>query len=318
MKEYILVTGGCGYIGSCCVHELIKKKYNVIVIDKKIRDFNSDVLYICGDIKNRKLLCDIFSRYSVSCVIHFASYIDVNESIKSPIKYYNNNILGTLSLLDCMVKKNVKKIIFSSSAAVYGMQEEIPISENLKLQPINAYGNTKLCIERMIIDYNKAYGINYVIFRYFNAAGADLKNNLGENHKPETHIIPLIINSEQFKLFGDTYKTPDGSCIRDYVHILDISGAHIKAIKYKNNDIFNIGSGVGYSNIDIIDKIKRLYKKKKYNILVCDKRAGDPDKLIADNKKMLNIFRYKLKYNIDDILKHAIKYHCSGIKNNGF
>ncbi len=258
MAKKILVTGGAGYIGSNCVRALQKNGYEVIVFDNLVyghrKALPENVAFIEGDLSDKKLLSELFKKYSVAAVVHFAAYAYVGESMENPRKYFINNYVNGLNLLNAMVENHVNKIVFSSSCAIFGIPEKIPISEDLPTSPINPYGETKLMFEKTLDWYEKAYGLKSVCLRYFNAAGADF--GVGEDHNPETHLIPLILQvalgkRENIKIFGTDYPTEDGTCIRDYIHISDLSEAHVLSLKHlfeKNKSgKYNLGSEKGYS-----------------------------------------------------------------------
>lgn len=319
MQKKVLITGGAGYIGSHASLYLKQKGFLPIVIDKFLHNqyFPNDIgIVYRGDIGDRVLLDSIFQSHEIECVMHFAANIEVGESVVNPSKYYNNNVSNTLVLLDAMIANNVKKIIFSSSCAVYGVPEEIPITEKCNLDPISPYGKTKFFIESILQDYDRAYGLKYVSLRYFNAAGAMPEFGLGEQHQPETHLIPILFKSMDsnmpFKLFGNDYATKDGTCVRDFLHVWDISQAHYLAFKYLLNfgdsEIFNLGSENGFSVKDIIDHIENIYNKK-INIVLENRREGDPAILLADSYHIKNVLKWSPSYSdLDLILKSAYNF----------
>lgn len=327
----ILVTGGAGYIGSHTVKELIKQKFQVVVYDnlsyghRKAVDKKAKL--IVGDVGNTKKLDQVFKTEKPDAVIHFAGFIQVSESVKNPAKYYYNNTCFTVGLLETMVKNNCRYIVFSSSAGVYGQPKKMPISEDDPKDPINTYGRTKLMVEKILQSYNEAYGIKYCALRYFNASGASQDSEIGEDHNPETHIIPLIIQTalgrqKEFTIFGKDYKTPDGTCIRDYIHVEDMADAHIKAIKYlktKNkSDIFNFGIGKGFSNLELIKAVKKV-SGVDFPVKYGPRRSGDPDELIADSTRAKKILNWQPEYvKIEDIIRTAWEWHknhSSGFKS---
>ena len=313
----ILVTGGAGYIGSHTVKELVRTKHKVVVYDNLTKghkwavDKKADL--VVGDLLDNQKLEKVFLKYKPEAVIHFAGLIEVGESVLDPQKYYINNIVGTLSLLEAMVKTKVKKIVFSSSAAVYGNPQKTPIKEEDLKIPTNPYGNTKKIIEDILKDYGRAYDVSSVSLRYFNAAGADKDGQLGEVHDPETHLIPKIldslIKSKEIGIFGSNYKTPDGTCVRDYIHVEDLAQAHILAIKYLKNKKgkfeFNLGSGKGFSVKEIIKNSERVTGIKA-KISVKPKREGDPATLLADISKAKRQLKWGPKYSdLDYIIETA-------------
>ncbi|ANQ53457.1 UDP-galactose-4-epimerase [Thermosipho sp. 1063] len=316
----ILVAGGAGYIGSHVCKMLNERGYNVIVLDNLSnghREFAKYGKFIPGDISDKKLLDIIFEHYNIAAVMHFCAYIEVGESVINPYKYYENNVSNTLVLLNSMLKHNVNKFIFSSTAAVYGMPEKIPIKEDAPKNPINPYGKSKYMVEEILDDFDKAYNLKSIRFRYFNAAGADESGEIGEAHNPETHLIPLILDAalgkrESIKIFGTDYETKDGTCIRDFVHVNDLANAHIKGLEYllKENktDCFNLGSGNGYSVREVIEKVKEI-TNIDFKVEEVERRPGDPAYLIADNQKAKKILSWEPKYSLDDIIKTAWTWH---------
>lgn len=326
----ILITGGAGYIGSHVVLRLLEESsHEIVVFDnlenghlstietlKSVRDFS----FVKGDLKNPNDLKNLFQNFDIDSVIHFAAYICVEESVQNPRKYYSNNLVGTVNLLNKMIDYGVKRIVFSSTAAVYGEPKYIPIDENHSKNPINPYGKTKFMIEEILDDYDKAYGLKSIRLRYFNVAGADSQNRIGESHKPETHLIPNILasatdHSKVFNLFGDDYNTRDGTCVRDYVNIEDLASAHILALKYlaeKNqSDCFNIGTKNGNTVKEVFETCEKI-TSKKINLRVNSHRDGDPESLVADNTKAEKILKWKSQKTLDDSIKTAyawIKKH---------
>jgi UDP-glucose 4-epimerase len=292
----ILVTGGAGYIGSHTVKHLKKHGYETVVFDNLSTGHKESVknaLFIQGDLSDRQKLEEVFKTFSIDTVIHFAASAYVGESVIDPGKYYRNNICNALDLLECMKKNNVKDIIFSSSCATYGIPDAVPITEDMLQSPISPYGMTKYVFERILLDFEKAYSFNFVSLRYFNAAGADQDGELGEDHDPETHVIPLLLkniytNKNSFTVFGDNYPTKDGTCIRDYIHVDDLADAHVKAVEYlkKQNhfNFINLGTGVGISVLELIAAAEKITEKKA-NVKICDRRPGDPAELIASYQR---------------------------------
>ena len=335
MKKTILIPGGAGYIGSHTAYLLAQQGHHVVILDKFVHNQNFShnwATIIEGDFADKKLLEKIFVTYNVDAVMHFAAFIEVGESVKNPQRFYQNNVVKTLTLLDTMLAHNVKKFIFSSSCAVYGEPIKIPMTESHPCNPISPYGKNKLAVEFALQDYDRAYGLKYVSLRYFNACGALPEEGLGEQHDPETHIIPLMIRAIKqnkiFKIFGTDYDTPDGTCIRDYIHVLDIAQAHILALKHidkcgmippaegvhleqgvhleNRSDHFNLGSGSGFSVKEMITKVEKIFGKKM-DIQKIARRPGDPAILLADPSKAKTILGWEPKYSdLEKILESAI------------
>lgn len=318
----ILVCGGAGYIGSHTVYKLIEQGNDVIIVDNlqsgHLKAVNKNAKFYKGDIRDSKFLEKVFSENKIESVLHFAANSLVGESMVKPLLYFNNNVYGMQILLETMVKFNIKNIVFSSTAAVYGEPKRIPIVESDETNPTNTYGETKLTMEKMMKWCNKAYGINFVALRYFNVAGALEDGSIGEDHHPETHLIPLILQvplkkREFITVFGTDYPTADGTCIRDYIHVLDLADAHIKAVKYLENgnesNIFNLGNGIGFSVKEMIDAAKEV-TKKDIKVVLGEKRAGDPAQLVASSEKARKILEWSPKYtNIKEIVKDAWTWH---------
>ena len=318
----ILVSGGAGYIGSHTVHELINQNKDVIIVDNlqsgHLKAVHPKAKFYKGDIRDSEFLDKVFSENNVEAIIHFAANSLVGESMEKPLLYFNNNVYGMQILLESMVKHNIKNIVFSSTAAVYGEPKKIPILEEDETNPTNTYGETKLTMEKMMKWVNKAYGITFVSLRYFNACGALEDGSIGEDHFPESHLIPLILQvplkkREAITVFGEDYKTPDGTCIRDYIHVLDLADAHIKAVEYlqKGNEsnIFNLGNGVGFSVKEIIDCAKEA-TNEEIKVVIGERRAGDPAKLIASNEKARKILGWEPKYtDVKDVISTAWGWH---------
>lgn len=319
----ILVVGGAGYIGSHTVKELILKGKKVIVLDNLSTGHREAVdgkaVFIQGDLGNDKIVEQIFETYPVEAVMHFAANSLVSESVQKPLKYYKNNVVSTLTLLEKMIEYDVKKFIFSSTAATYGIPEQIPITEETTTNPINPYGCSKLMIEQILQDFSKAYNLQYTILRYFNAAGADESGEIGEDHNPETHLIPIILQHllrqrEYISIFGTDYPTSDGTCIRDYIHVTDLAHAHILALQALLNSsgnmrkVYNLGNGQGYSVKEIIEKCEEVTGKKA-SIYYGERRAGDPAVLIASSKKIEVELGWKPVYELKDIIATAWRWH---------
>ena len=317
----ILVTGGAGYIGAHTVKQLRDKGHDVIVYDSLEnghREAVFDAALEVGNILDKKKLDETMKKYQIDQVIHFAAYALVGESMIYPHKYYINNVTGTLNLLDCMLNNNIKQIVFSSTAAVYGEAQQIPIEEDSVKKPTNVYGNTKLIIEGILEDYQRVYGLQYVSLRYFNACGADPSGQIGEDHDPETHLIPIVLEAALGKrdwvsIYGADYSTKDGTCIRDYIHVNDLSHAHIKALKIleggKAKGIYNLGNGSGFSVYEVIQSVERV-TELKVPIKEEKRRVGDPGILIASwdkARKELDWVPYYTK--LDDIIRTAWEWH---------
>lgn len=311
----ILVTGGAGFIGSVVVKKLLNKGYFVVVYDNLSKGYKNSIdsraEFIKGDLKDKELLEDSLKKHNINAVIHLAGFIEAGESMKNPFKYFQNNVFNGTNLLEAMIKNNIKKIIFSSSAGVYASKETL-ISENDVKEPASIYGETKLMFEKILKWYNKIYGINYIALRYFNACGS--YNGLGEQHNPETHLIPLVIltalgKRESINIFGTDYNTPDGTCIRDFIHVEDIADAHIlglENIKNKTNE-YNIGTGEGISVKEIIKKVKKI-TKKDFIVNEKQKREGDPAILIANPNKAKKELNWIPKHNIDECIKDSFEF----------
>ena len=309
-RPTILVTGGAGYIGSHTVHALSEQGYNVIVLDTfvhnqtvpasfKIKSCFSEnffpkknIVVLKKDFSDQNILADIFMHYNIAAVMHFAACIEVGESVKNPRLFYHNNVVKTVRLLESMLTHGVKQFIFSSSCAVYGIPKKVPITEDHPKNPISPYGKNKLIVEMALEDFAKAYNFRFVSLRYFNAAGALPQYGLGEQHKPETHLIPLLFDAahqeKPFYIFGNDYPTPDGTCVRDFLHVQDLATAHIQAVEYLakggTSDAFNLGTGNGFSVKEIIEAVKAV-SGKSIKTIVTEKREGDPPALIADPTK---------------------------------
>lgn len=321
-----LVTGGAGYIGSHMAYLLLDMGYEVVIFDNlevghievinKMKTLFKSVHFVKGDLRNKEDIDKVFKNYKIDGVIHFAAYSLVGESVIQPKKYWRNNVYGTLNLLDSMVENNVLKIVFSSTCATYGEPKYIPIDELHPQNPINPYGQTKLTVEKIMDDYSNAYNLKSVRLRYFNVAGADSKLRCGEWHNIETHLIPNILKStinegKTFEIFGDTYGTKDGTCIRDYIDIADLTDAHIKALKYLENggktDYFNLGTECGSSVMEVFECAKKITGKEiKYEIK--DKREGDPATLIGNSKKAREILGWVPKHTLKDSIKNAYEW----------
>jgi len=318
MSSHILLTGGAGYIGSHMALMLKDQGYQPIVIDLKNNvclEKNNIPIYI-GDIGDQEFVLNILKKvdFKINAVMHFAGVIEVGESVINPIKYYEQNFSRTLNLLEVLIKNNIKKFIFSSTAAIFGEPEYTPINELHPKKPLNPYGQSKLFVENSLKDLDQSLGLKSVCLRYFNAAGADPKLRTGESHNPETHLIPLVLQAalgvrKNIKIFGDDYETPDGSCIRDFIHVEDLCAAHLLALKYldKNNQSnqFNLGNSHGTSVKEIIEIAQKI-TGKNIPVEICPRRAGDPKILIADNQKAKKILGWEPRYtHMEEIIQHA-------------
>lgn len=318
----ILVTGGAGYIGSHTVTELLKQGHEIIVFDNLIYGHKEavDCPLVVGDLLHKEEITLVFEKKKFDGVIHFAAYALAGESMKEPAKYFENNLQGGLNLLEAMKNHSVSKIVFSSSCAVYGYPEKLPVSEDEGKKPVSVYGESKLMFEAILRWYDRLYGIKNVCLRYFNACGASLDGSVGEDHNPETHLIPLAIGTalgqrEKQIIFGNDYKTPDGTNIRDYVHVSDLATAHIKSMEYlqkKNiSDCFNVGTGKGYSVKEIIEAVKKV-SGVDFKVEIGERRPGDPDAVWADNTKIKKVLGWEPKYSdLETIVKTAWNWHKS-------
>ena len=316
----VLVVGGAGYIGFITVQELLKQGHQVVIFDhfqthspQKIHP----VPHIKGDITHFDQIKSALEKVKPDAVIHFAAYIQMGESVQNPRKYYQNNVLGSFNLANAMVETGVDKLVFSSTAGVYGNPERIPIQEDDRKQPTNPYGETKLAIERMFRWYERPYGLRSISIRYFNAAGATLDGSLGEDHQPESHLIPNIIKAQlegrEFTLFGDDYPTEDGTCVRDYIHVLDLATAHIAALNKlqtgASSNYYNAGTGHGYSNKQIIQMVEKV-SGKPVRVKVMPRRPGDANILVADTTKIRQELDWQPKYSdLETIIKTAYLWH---------
>lgn len=320
----IIVLGGAGYIGSHAVAELVNRGYNVVVVDN-LKTGHKEAIhekakFYQGDIRDKDFLSSVFDRETVDGVMHFAASSLVGESMEEPLQYLNNNVYGTQILLEVMEQFGVKNIVFSSSAATYGEPEQVPIIESMPTNPESTYGDTKLIMEKMMKWCDKAYGMKYVALRYFNVAGAKSDGTIGEDHQPESHLVPIILQvalgqREKLAIYGDDYNTPDGTCIRDYVHVEDLIDAHIRSLEYLENggesNIFNLGSSKGFSVQEILGAARSV-TEKTIPAEVVARRAGDPGILIASSDKARKILGWEPKYtDIKDIIATAWEWHES-------
>lgn len=318
----ILVLGGAGYIGSHTALELVKAGNEVVIADNLVTGYRKAIpegaKFYEGDLRDSDFLDNLFHQEKIDAVIHFAAYSLVGESVTNPLKYYDNNLYGTKVLLEAMVKNNVGKIVFSSTAATYGEPENIPILESDRTCPTNPYGETKLAMEKMFKWTAEAHGLRYVSLRYFNACGADESGTIGEAHNPESHLIPLILQvpngkRETISIYGTDYDTPDGTCIRDYIHVTDLAQAHILAVQYLNNggesDIFNLGNGVGYSVREVIETARKV-TGHPIPATETSRHAGDPARLVASSEKAKSVLGWKPVHDsLEEIIASAWNWH---------
>ncbi|ALC92526.1 UDP-galactose-4-epimerase [Bacillus sp. FJAT-18017] len=318
----ILVTGGAGYIGSHVTKDLLDKGYQVAVLDNlstgHIQAVDKRALFFFGDLGNENRLDEIFKSLPIKAVMHFSANCLVGESVQTPLKYYQNNVCNTICILNKMLEYNVKHFVFSSTCATYGVPDSSVISENHLTSPINPYGHSKRMIEIILQDLFNSHGLNFVSLRYFNVGGAHFSGEIGEDHKPETHLIPNVFRhlqgkSDYIDVYGDNYNTPDGTCIRDYIHVLDLSRAHILALEYlvkqqHCSEIFNLGNELGHSVLDVI-KTCEMVTGKKATIRFLERRAGDPPKLVASSEKIKRLLGWKSKYDLTQIILSAWKWH---------
>jgi len=320
-KGHVLVAGGAGYIGSHVCKALHKKGFTPVVIDNFGHGYSEFVKWgptVEADIWDEESIAQLIDQFSPVAVLHFAAFIDVSESVSDPKKYYQNNLAGTLAFLNLLVEKGIKRVVFSSTAAVYGEPVEVPIKESHRLVPISPYGKGKFFVEQILADFERAYGMSSVVFRYFNAAGADADGELGEDHVPETHLIPLVLDAAcgrkpSITVFGTDYDTPDGTCIRDYIHVSDLADAHVLALEYLlkggESKIYNLGNGHGYSVKDVIDVVEDV-TGKKVPIVEGARREGDPGILVADSGLVRKELGWQPKYSsLSDIVGHAYAFY---------
>ncbi len=312
----VLVVGGAGYIGSHAARVLQRKGYEVIGYDNLstgFRELAEGFELIVGDISDSAKLAAVLRR--CDAVMHFAAHAYVGESVENPRKYFRNNVTGALALLDAVMESRVRKFIFSSTCAVYGNPVKVPITESNPRQPVNPYGATKLAFENALESYSHAYGLRFVSFRYFNAAGADESGKIGENHHPETHLIPLIFQAIQGKraaleIFGDDYSTPDGTCVRDYIHVNDLADAHVLGLEYVSkaeSAALNLGTGKGYSVHEVVAAVEKV-TGHKVPTHIGPRRAGDPAELVADPSRAERSLNWKAKRSLEEIIASAWKW----------
>lgn len=324
----ILIVGGAGYIGSHTNKLLNQRGYETVVFDNLIyghREFVKWGKFYLGDLNDKEQIRECFRQYPIKTVMHFSAFAYVGESVIDPAKYYRNNVANTLNLLDVMREFGVNYFIFSSTCATYGIPEKIPITEDHPQRPVNPYGKSKLMIEQILADYDRAYGIKHINLRYFNAAGADSDGKIGEWHDPETHLIPLTIYAalginDNIKIFGTDYPTRDGTCIRDYIHVTDLADAHIRALEilYHTNESesFNLGNGNGYSVREVINIVKRV-TKKDFKVIETERREGDPPVLISSSKRAEEMLRWMPECkDIESIIETAWRWYRRIAKEN--
>jgi UDP-glucose 4-epimerase len=317
----VLVTGGAGYIGSFMVRRLLDDRHEVVVLDSLERGYQEAVdtraVFKQGDILDLANVRSVFSEHQFDAVMHFAAYISVAESMEEPGKYIRNNVLSTMQLLDLMHEKNVRKFIFSSTGTVYGSPEELPIPETHKTAPENPYAESKLMVERILHWYHEAHGISYAILRYFNASGAALDGSMGELHDPETHLIPNAIKAAldgtDFTLYGTDYETKDGTCVRDYIHVLDLIEAHMLTLKKMDNTpgsyTYNVGTGIGITNKEVIEMVKKI-SGNDFPIITKERRPGDVAETVADSAKIMSELQFVPKHSdLETIITTAWKWH---------
>ena len=318
----ILVCGGAGYIGSHTVHQLVEKGEDVVIVDNlqtgHMGAVNPKAKFYKGDIREAEVLDRIFTENKIDAVVHFAANSLVGESMTNPLKYFNNNVYGMQVLLEAMVRHGIDKIVFSSTAATYGEPERIPIMEDDRTEPTNPYGQSKLIMEKMMKWVSLANGIRYVSLRYFNAAGAIEDGSIGEDHSPETHLIPLILQvplgkRDHITVFGEDYPTPDGTCLRDYIHVLDLADAHVLAIDYLRrggeSNIFNLGNGQGFSVKEMIEAAREA-TGLDIKVEIGERRAGDPAQLIASSEKARKVLGWQPKFtDVKAVIGTAWKWH---------
>ncbi len=323
-EQTILVTGGAGYIGSHAALALKKAGYNVVILDNLSyghQELVDDVLQIklvIGDTSDRTLLDQLFTTHKIDAVIHFAAYIAVGESVKEPGKYYSNNVASTLNLLSAMLAHGINKIVFSSTCAVYGMPKEVPMTESHPHNPLSPYAASKDMVERILSDFDTAFNLKSVAFRYFNACGADPGGLLGEDHDPETHLIPLALltalkKRDSLYIFGTDYDTPDGTCVRDYIHVNDLADAHVLGLEYLlsggASEVFNLGNGNGFSVREVIETAKEV-TGLDIPAIESDRRPGDAPILVGSSQKVREMLGWNPNYaDLKKIISHAWQWH---------
>ncbi|MBF0410201.1 MAG: UDP-glucose 4-epimerase GalE [Candidatus Riflebacteria bacterium] len=319
-KDTVLITGGAGYIGSHACKLLKSRGYKPVVYDNLIyghREFAKWGPLVEGHLEDRDKLNETIEKYRPSAVMHFAAYCYVGESVTDPGKYYRNNVAGSLTLLETMRDYKINRLVFSSTCATYGVPQVVPIPESHSQNPINPYGWSKFMMEKMMSDFSHAHGLSFIALRYFNAAGCDPDGETGELHNPETHLIPLVLDAglgriKHITVFGTDYDTPDGTCIRDYIHVSDLSDAHLLALgKLEKNpvsDAFNLGNGTGYSVKEVIQTAEKVMGKK-IPVVYGERRAGDPPRLVGDSRKAREILGWNPRYpELEVIVRHAYQH----------
>ena len=320
-KNVVLVTGGAGYIGSHTCKSLRRAGYLPVVYDNLIYGHEWAVRWgplERGDILDRGRLDEVFEKYLPDAVVHFAAFAYVGESVTSPRKYYRNNVVGSLTLLEAMQDHGVGDIVFSSTCATYGVPEALPIREQTEQRPINPYGASKLMVERMLVDFDAAYATKSIILRYFNAAGADPDNEIGENHDPETHLLPLVLDAasgrrNNISVFGTDYPTPDGTCVRDYIHVSDLAEAHVSALQAllagNRSEVYNLGNGRGFSVKEVINSVERV-TGLAVPAVFGERRAGDPASIVSDASRAREELGWRPRIpEIDEIVRTAWSWH---------
>ncbi len=323
-RSTILVVGGAGYIGSHAVLALKQAGYEVVIFDnleyghRELVDRVLDVELVVGDTRDPAALATLFATHKIDAVMHFAAYIAVGESVTEPGMYYANNVVGTLNLLEAMRSAKIDKFVFSSTCAVYGVPQFTPLVEDHPFAPISPYATSKLMVENILADFDRAYGLRSVRFRYFNAAGADPSGRLGEDHSPETHLIPLVLltamgKREHISVYGTDYPTPDGTCIRDYVHVQDLATAHVLGLKHLlaggDSQIFNLGNGNGFSVKEVIETAKQV-TGKEIKVVYGDRREGDPPILVGSSDRVRQVLGWQPEYpGLAEIIAHAWQWH---------
>jgi UDP-glucose 4-epimerase len=323
-KSTILVTGGAGYIGSHAVLALKQSGYNVVIFDnleyghQELVKSVLDVELVVGDTRDRASLDRVFATHKIDAVMHFAAYIAVGESVEKPGMYYENNVMGTLNLIEAMRAADIHKLVFSSTCAVYGIPATTPIVEDCPFAPISPYATSKLMVENILSDFDTAHNFKSVRFRYFNASGADPMGRLGEDHTPETHLVPLVLfaamgKREHISVYGTDYPTPDGTCIRDYIHVQDLATAHVLGLGYLlaggDSQVFNLGNGNGYSVKEVIETAKKV-TGKEIKVVYGDRRAGDPSILVGSSDRVRKVLGWNPEFpKLEDIIAHAWQWH---------
>ena len=318
----VAVFGGAGYIGSHTIMELLKKNHEVIAVDNLSSGHAEAIkeapLYT-ADLSNINAITELLCEFKADAVMHFAASINVGESVNDPAKYYYNNVVNTLRLLSALRECGIYRLVFSGSCAIYGIPEKMPINENFPLQPISPYGRTKAMMESILADYARAYGLKYASLRYFNASGAMPDGSLGEDHSPETHLIPLVIQAamgqrECITVFGDDYPTPDGTCVRDFVHVLDLASAHVKALEMLDKTdplIYNLGTGRGHSVMEVIESVEKV-SGRKVPVENGRRRPGDPPTLVNDPKKVMEELQWEPRLSgLNRIVETAWHWHST-------